>query len=259
MIESLWQDLRFGFRMLIKRPGFTSIAVVTLALGIGANTAVFSVVNALILRPLPFREPERLVWISSDRSPDTKSGGSLIASEGNLSAVTTQVGHFYDWSRLNQSCEDLAGYFAFFDYNSYILTGKGEPERLRGIGITQNFLHLLGVGIELGRGFVDEECVWNGRPAMILTHGFWERRFNRDPGIVGQSMSINDKPTLVVGVLPASFDFASVFSPASQIDFLAPFPICPQTDRWGNTLAVVGRLSPGVTIQAAQAEFDSIT
>src|SRR5215831_7107785 len=259
IMESLWQDLRFGIRMLLKEPGFTFIAVATLALGIGANTAVFSIVNVLILRQLSFRQPDRLVWISSDRVPDKKSGGILTAAEGNLSGVTTQVGHFSDWRRLNQSCEDLAAYFAFFDYGSDIMTGNGEPERLRGVGVSQNFLDLLGVTPELGRGFVDDECIWNGRPAAILTHSFWQRRFGGDPGIVGRPITLNDKATMIVGVLPASFDFASVFAPSSHIDLLEPFPICPETDRWGNTLAVVGRLKPGVTIQSAQAEFDTIT
>jgi putative ABC transport system permease protein len=258
-MDSLWQDLRFGVRMLLKKPGFTLIAVLTLALGIGATTAVFSVVNALLLRPLPFREPSRLVWISSNRNINPDSTASLTASEGDLSGVTTQVGHFADWRRLNQSFDDLAAYFAFFDYGSYTLTGSGEPERLRGVGVSQNFLDLLGVSPEIGRGFVDEECVWNGRGAALLSHSYWERRFGADPAIVGTSITLNDQPTTVVGVLPASFDFASVFSPASQIDLLIPFPICEETNRWGNTLAVVGRLKPGVTIESAQAEFDLLT
>src|SRR5215469_11432137 len=148
-MESLLQDLRFGVRILFKEPGFTFVAIATLALGIGANTAVFSLVNTLILRPLPFRQPDRLVWISSDRKPDPKSGGILTASEANLSGVTTQVGHFADWRRLNQSFEDLAAYFAFFDYGGNIMTGKGEPERLTGVGVTQNFLDLLGVSPEI--------------------------------------------------------------------------------------------------------------
>ena len=258
-MESLWQDLRFGARMLLKNPGFTLIAVLTLALGIGATTAVFTVVNALLLRPLPFREPGRLVWISSNRNPAPAAGGSLTAAEGDLSGVTTQVGHFEDWRKLNQSFDDLAAYFAFFDYGSYTLTGSGEPERLSGVGVTQNFLDLLGVSPEIGRGFSDDECVWNGRGAALLSHSYWERRFGADPAVVGRTITLNDKPTTIVGVLPSSFDFASVFSPGSRIDLLIPFPICEETNRWGNTLAVIGRLKPGVSIASAQAEFDLLT
>jgi predicted permease len=254
-MDSIWQDLRYGARMLMSKPGFTLIAVLTLALGIGANTAVFSVVNALLLRPLPFRQPDGLVWIASGGS---KPASGLVASEANLSGVTTQVGNFSDWRSMNQSFEDLAGYFAFFDYGGYTFTGSGEAERLVGVGVTQNFLDLLGVTPAIGRQFDDEECVWNGREAALLTHSFWVRRFGSDPAIVGQTITLDNKPTTVVGVLPASFDFGSIFSPGSRIDLLVPFPICEQTSRWGNTMAVIGRLKPGVTLQAAQAEFDVI-
>ncbi|MEK6302507.1 MAG: ABC transporter permease [Acidobacteriota bacterium] len=254
-MESIWQDLRYGARLLINKPGFTLVAVVTLALGIGANTAVFSVVNALLLRPLPFREPDRLVWIASGAS---KPASGLVAAEADLSSVTTQVGNFSDWKRMNESFEDLAAYFAFFDYGGYTLTGSGEPERLRGVGVSQNFLPLLGVSPVIGRQFQDDECVWNGKGAALLSYGFWTRRFGADPGIVGKSITLNNEASTVVGVLPASFDFGTIFSPGSQIDLLVPFPICEQTDRWGNTLAVVGRLKPGVTLESAQAEFDVI-
>jgi putative ABC transport system permease protein len=254
-MESLWQDLRYGARLLINKPGFTLIALLTLALGIGANTAVFSIVNALLLRPLPFREPDRLVWIASGAS---KAASGLVAAEADLSAVTTQVGNFSDWRQMNQSFEDLAAYFAFFDYGSYTLTGSGEPERLRGVGVSQNFLELLGVSPIIGRGFVDDECVWNGKGAALLSYGFWTRRFGSDPAIVGQSLVLNNEATTVVGVLPSSFDFGAIFSPGSQIDLLVPFPICEETNRWGNTLAVVGRLKHGVTVESAQAEFDVI-
>ncbi|HYV05155.1 MAG TPA: ABC transporter permease, partial [Blastocatellia bacterium] len=184
-METILQDLRYGARLLINKPGFTLIAVITLALGIGANTAVFSVVNALLLRPLPFREPDRLVWIASGVS---KSASGLTAAEADLSSVTTQVGNFSDWSRMNQSFEDLAAYFAFFDYGSYTLTGSGEPERLRGVGVSQNFLPLLGVTPVIGRQFQDDECVWNGKDAALLTYGFWTRRFGGDPGVVGKEI-----------------------------------------------------------------------
>ena len=255
-MESIWQDLRYGARVLIKNPGFTAVAVITLALGIGANTAVFSVINALLLRPLPFKEPERLVWIASGAS---KASSGLVAAEGDLSGVTTQVGNFADWRTMNQSFEDLAAYFAFFDYGSYTLTGAGEPERLKGVGVSQNFLDLLGVTVQRGRGFQDDECVWNGKKAALLTNGFWIRRFASDPAIIGQSIALNGESTTIVGVLPASFDFSTIFSPGSKIDLLVPFPISEETNRWGNTLAVVGRLKPGISIQNAQAEFDLLT
>jgi hypothetical protein len=190
-LEQLSQDARYGARMLLGKPGFTLVATITLALGIGATTAVFSVVNAVLFRPLPFRQPDRLVWIASGVS---KSAGNLIAAEGSLSGVTTQVGNFSDWRAMNQSLEDLAAYFAFFDYGSYTLTGSGEPERLRGVGVSQNFLDLLGVTPAMGRGFDDAECMWNGRHAVLLSHGFWERRFGSDPGIVGSPITLNNKP-----------------------------------------------------------------
>jgi predicted permease len=243
--DNFVQDLRYTFRTLRREPGFFAVAVLILGLGIGATTAIFSVVNAVLLRPLPFRDPERLVRVAN-----TGSGG--------LSAVTSRSSNLRDWRRLNKTFEDMAGYFAFFDYGSYNLVGEGEPERLVGVGVTQNFLDMLGVRPEIGRNFVDEECVWNGRPAAILTRGLWERQFHGDPGIVGRSITLNDKATIVVGVLPASFDFASFFSPGSRIDMLVPFPVADETDRWGNTLAVIGRLKPGVSIQSAQADLDLI-
>ncbi len=243
-MQTLLQDLRYGARMLLKNPGFTLIAVITLALGIGANTAIFSVVNALLFRPLPFREPERLVWIAN------------TGTTGGLSSVTSRVANFNDWRAQNKSFEDIAAYFAFFDYGSYNLVGVGEPERLIGVGVSQNLFSVLGVPPLLGRGFSDEESRWNGSQAVILSHNYWVRRFAADPGIVGRSLTLNDKPTVVVGVMPATFDFASIFSPGSKIDILTPFPLTQETDRWGNTLAVIGRLKPGVTVAQAQTEFD---
>lgn len=236
-------DLKFAFRQLTKNPGFAAVAVLTLALGIGANTAIFSVVNALLFRPLPFRDSGRLVWIAN-------------ANGGGLSGATTRVSNFSDWRKRNQSFSDLAAYFAFFDYGSYTLTGDGDSLRLQGVGVSQNFLDTLGVQPALGRGFVNEECVWNGRKAVMLTDSFWKRRFHGDREIVGRSLVLNNQATAIVGILPPSFDFSSVFSPGSQADLVLPFPICDETDRWGNTLAVVGRLKPGATVQQAQTEFD---
>ena len=243
-MQTLWQDLRYGARTLLKNPGFTLIASLTLALGIGANTAIFSVVNALLFRPLPFRDPERLVWIAN------------TGTTGGLSSVTIRVANFNDWRAQNKSFEDLAAYFAFFDYGSYNLIGVGEPERLIGVGVSQNFFALLGVPPLLGRGFNEEECRWNGSAAVILSHAYWVSRFAADPAVIGRSLTLNDKSTTVVGVMPPTFDFASAFSPGSRVDILTPFPLTQETDRWGNTLAVIGRLKPGVAIAQAQSEFD---
>ena len=246
-METFWQDFKFSGRMLAKNPGFTAAAILTLALGIGANTAIFSVVDAVLFRPLPFRDPGRLVWISN-----------LGPEGGGLSGVTTRVSNFSDWRRMNQSFDGITAYFAFFDYMSYTLTGNGEPERLSGVGVSQDFFTLLGIEPRIGRGFVAEECKWNGRKAVILSHSFWQRRFGADPGIVGRPLTMNDEATTVVGVMPPSFDFATIFSPGSRVDLLVPFPITEETDRWGNTLAVIGRLKPGASLRQAQAEFDLI-
>jgi predicted permease len=243
LLESLLEDLRFGARMLQKNPGFTGVALLTLALGIGANTAIFSVINAVLVRPLPFRNPSRLVWAAN-------TGG------GGLSGATTQVANYADWRKLNHSFSDLCAYHAFFDYSSYTLTGQGEPERFYGVGVSQNFLDVLGLQPALGRGFSDEECEWNGPNAALLTDGFWRTRFGGDATIVGRSLSLNNQPYTIVGILPASFDFSSVFTPGSHVDFLLPFPICEETDRMGNSLSVIGRLKPGVSIENAQSEFD---
>jgi len=239
------QDVRYALRRLRREPGFAIFAALIIGLGIGANTAVFSVMSPLLIRSLPFREPERLVWVSN-------------VGRGGLSSVTSRTSNLRDFRELNRTFESLTGYFAFFDYGSYTLVGTGEPERLVGVGIAQDFLDVLGVAPRLGRGFVDEESVWGGRAAAILTHDFWVRRFNARPDMVGQSITLNGAPTEVVRVLPSTFDFASTFTPASHIDFLLPFPISDETDNWGNTLAMVGRLRPGVTVAEAQADLDRV-
>jgi putative ABC transport system permease protein len=244
-LETLFRDVRFGARMLVKEPTLSLIAIITLALGIGANTAIFSVVNGVLLRPLPMRQPDRLVWIAN-----------TVPGDVGLSGVTSRVANFNDWRALSQSFEYLGAYFAFFDYGGDTLTGNGEPERLAGVGISQSFLSVLGVQPMLGRSFDDEECKWNGRKAAILSYRFWQSHFGSDAGIVGRSITLNDQPTVVVGVMGPSFDFASIFSPGSKADILTPFPTTQETDRWGNTLAVVGRLKPGVTIEKAQIELN---
>ena len=226
--------------------GFFTVAVLIIGLGIGVNTAVFSVVNTLLYRPLPFREPERLVWIAN------------IGTQGGLSSVTLRTSNLRDWRAMNQSFEELTGYFAFFDYISYILSGEGDPKHVVGVGVARDFLEVLGIQPQLGRNFVEEEDVWNRIAAVVLTHGFWQRQYGGDPGIIGRSLTINNESATVVGVLPSYFDFASVFAPGIRVDFLLPFPISDETDAWGNTLSVIGRLKPGISMEAAQAELESI-
>jgi predicted permease len=241
-VDSILQDLRYTFRTLGRDAGFTTFAVLIVGLGIGASSTVFSIVNALLLRPLPFRDPSRLVWIANH--DDT----------GGLSGQTTQVGNFLDLRAQSQSFSDIAAYFAFYGVGDNKLTGQGEPERLSGVPVSQNFFPLLGVQPQLGRLFTAEECKWNGPKAVLLSHGLWVRRFASDPGIVGHPLTLNNEPVNVVGVLPASFDFASVFAPGSHIDLYSPFPLSDETNRWGNTLAIIGRLKPGVALPTAQAE-----
>jgi len=239
-------DLKFAFRQLLKNPGFTTVAVLTLALGIGVCTAMFSVVHAVLLRPLPFQEPARLVWIEN-------------VGTGGLSARTTRVDNFLAWREQNGSFEKLGAYFAFFDYTRYNLMDHGEPRRLRGVGISQNFLDVLGVRPLLGRAFVDEECVWNGRKAALLSHAFWQQQFNGDRSVVGRSITVNGDPTEIVGVLPSAFRFDSIFAPGTEVEILVPFPLVEQTARWGNTIFAIGRLNPTATIRQAQSEFDVIS
>ena len=221
-LDSILQDLRYTFRTLRRDAGFTTFAILIVGLGIGASATVFSVVNALLLRPLPFHDPERLVWIANHDS-------------SGLSGQTTQVGHLLDLRERNQSFSDLAGYFAFYGVGDNLLSGQGEPERLSGVPVSENFFQVLGVQPQLGRLFTAEECKWHGPKAVLLSHGLWERRFGSDPAIVGRTLTINDEPVTVAGVLPASFDFASVFAPGSHFDLYFPFPLSPETNRWGNT------------------------
>jgi len=243
--DSLLQDIRYSLRTLRRDAGFTAFAVLIVGLGIGASSTIFGVVNALLLRPLPFRDPNRLVWIANH-------------DERGLSGQTTQVGHLLDLRAQNQSFEDLAAYFAFYGVGDNKLTGQGEPERLSGVPVSQNFFPLLGVQPQLGRLFTAEECKWNGPKAVLLSQGLWERRFASDPGIVGRALTLNDEPVTVAGVLPASFDFASVFAPGSHVDLYLPFPLSAETNRWGNTMAIIGRLKPGVSLGSAQAEVSTL-
>jgi len=243
--ESLLHDLRLAFRGLVREPGYSLVAILILAIGIGANTAVFSVVNPLVLKPLPFRDAERLVWIAN-----TGRG------EG-LSGKTYRIAAYEELTRNNRSFESLTGYFAFFGYFSYTLTGSGEPERLVGVQIAPGFLEQLGIRPQLGRGFAGDEWKANGPGAVLLTSGLWKRRFGGDPAIVGRSVTVNENPYVVTGVLPENFDFGSSFTPGTRVDMLVPARL-EEMRNWGNVLAVIGRLKPGVTLEQARAEFATL-
>jgi predicted permease len=241
-MEQLLRDLRYALRTMRRDAGFCAVAVLILGLGIGANTAIFSVVNTVLFRPLPFRSAQRLVWIAN-----TGTTG--------LSGATSRVANYHDLREATQSFEEMTAYFAFSDYQSYNLTGTGEPQRLSGYSVAQNFFPMLGVQPMLGRNFDLEESKWHGRKAVILTYGLWEQRFAADPKIVGRSITLNGDPNEVIGVMPPDFDFAGVFVPGAHIDLFTAFPLTDETDRWGNTLAIMGRLKPGKSLGQARAEF----
>jgi predicted permease len=236
--SDLAQDLHYSFRGMRRDAGFTAFAILIAGLGIGASSTVFSVVNALLLRALPFRDPGRLIWIT------------------NGIDYATQTEHYSDLRELNQSFSDLAAY-AGYGVGDRELTGAGEPERLTGVPVTGNFFAVLGVQPAIGRSFTREEC--QGRfaapPAMLLSYTFWRRRFASDPSVVGRKLTLNNQPVNVVGVLPASFDFGSVFAPGTRIDIFVPWPLADDNKPHGNTMRIIGRLKPDTTVPRAQAEF----
>jgi predicted permease len=243
-LDTLVQDTRHSWRSLRRDHGLAALATLIVALGVGASSTVFSVGDALLLRPLPFDQPDRLVWIAN---------GEWGRGQ-RLSSISTQVAHLWNLQDRSRTLTDVAGYFLFDWAGDYTLTGSGEPERLTQLRVTGNLFPLLGVRPQLGRLFTAEEAQRYGPGAIILSHGLWVRRFGADPNVLGSTLTLNENPVTVVGVLPASFDFNTIFAHDSRIDFVAPFPLTEQTNSWGNTLALIGRLAPGATIAAAQAE-----
>jgi predicted permease len=242
-MDVLIQDLRFTFRTLGRDRGFAIIAILILGLGIGANVAVFSVVNTILLRPLPFHDPQQLVRILTK---NTRGGESSMT----YSADATE-----EFQQRNHSFEAVSGYFAFTAENNVKLTGKEQPLPVTGMIVMGNFFRTLSVEPSLGRLFLPEECLKNARPVALLSHDFWKRQFGGDPGIVGQAVNMDGTLTTVVGVLPDTFDFGSVFSPGKKVDLYTPAILDDMRD-WGNILALIGRLKPGVSASQAQAEAD---
>jgi predicted permease len=236
----LAQDLRYAFRGMRRDAGFTAFTVLIAGLGIGASSTVFSVVNALLLRPLPFRDPGRLVYITNEND-----------------ATSSQTEHYADLRKLNRSFSDMAGWDSYYRAGDSELTGMGEPERITSVPVTGNVFTLLGVAPAIGRSFTAEECQgkYSAPPAALLSYNFWRRRFAADPNMVGRKLTLNNHPVTVVGVLPASFDFGSVFAPGTRVDSFIPWPLADKTKPTGNTMKIVGRLKPGATVRSAQAEF----
>lgn len=246
LTDDVRQDLRYTLRTLRRERGFTAFAIAIIALGVGASTTVFSVASALLLRPLPFAEPQRLVWIQNGNDP-------------GLSAQTAQVNPYLTLVHENRSFGEIAAYFAFYGVGDVTLSSATDAVRVSAVPVSQNFFSLLGVHPFVGRNFTADESAWNGPKAALISYSLWQRRFGGDAGIVGRPISLNGAPTMVVGVLPLSFDFGSIFAPGSRIDVFTPFPLTPETNRWGNTLAVIGRLAPGVSLEKAAAELKMLT
>ncbi len=244
-LDVLMQDLRFTFRTMRRDGAFTIIAVLILALGIGANIAVFSVVNTILLRPLPFRDPRQLVRIV-EKNP--KAG----ESSKTYTADATQ-----DFQQQNRSFQSVSGYFAFTGLDNFKLIGKSQPLPLTGILVAENFFETLGVRTSLGRLFRPEEFVKNAGPVTLLNYPFWRRQLGGNRDIIGQAINLNGAPVTVVGVLPDTFDFGSVFSPGAKVDLFTPYIMDNFRDD-GNDLALIGRLKRGVSLAQAQSEADQL-
>jgi putative ABC transport system permease protein len=241
------QDLRYGFRMLLKRPGFTLIVVLTLALGIGANTTIFSAIDAVLLNPLPYKNPERLMVIWETN----KHLGPEMWDRNEVA-----MGNFLDWRERNQVFDQLG---ALFDTDMN-LTGIGEPQRIKSYVVTTNFFQVLGVQPMLGRSFLPEEEKPGAPFTVILGHDLWQRQFGSDPNIINKSLTFNGHQVAVVGVMPPGFEVQ--FPISKHVDMFVPFIIDVADpdyhDRSQNFLYTVARLKPGVSQEQAQSEMNLI-
>ena len=247
-LESLLQDLRYGFRVLVKAPAFATIAILTLALGIGANTAIFSVVNGVLLNPLPFDKPDQLV--------------SLFEKIPNFENGSISYPNFVDWRRMNRTFSSLAAYRS----TGFNLTGAGEPERVHGEMISAGFFEILGVTPRIGRTFTADEDRLGANPTVMLSEGFWKRKFASDPHIVGKTLILNDVSRTVVGVVPSSFHLTiqnfqrgtakiGVYTPVGEYN--EPQFYNQRGAGWG--LDAIGRLKPGVTLEQAREDMDRVS
>jgi putative ABC transport system permease protein len=244
-IESLRGDLTYAARMLRKNPGFAAAAVITLALGIGANTAIFSICNAVLFKPLPYAEPDRIVMLS-ERQRDGTLGDVALAN-------------FVDWRDASRSFSGMAAVRVSSFAPSFILGGQSEASRLAGDTVTSSFFSVLGVQFMLGRNFLPEENRPGQNRVAILSYATW-KRFGSDRDIVGKNITLDDESYTVVGVLPASFQFGTTaedFQARSQVDVWVPMAMDPQSlMRNAHMFHVIARLKPDVTLAQAQAELD---
>jgi putative ABC transport system permease protein len=239
--DEMFQDLRFGLRMLLKKPGFTLIAVLTMALGIGANTAIFSVVNAVLLNPLPFAEPERLIRIY---------GHFLSVSQDKMSA---SVPEFTDYREQTSSFEQIAGYD---DFSANLTPKDGEPERVEALLVTPELFSVLKTTPQTGRVFLPEEAQDGHDDVVLISNELWRRRFGADPNVVGQKVIVNGRNNIVIGIMPPGFAFPHrtelwkpLWFPAEQYD---------QQRRGNRGVEVIGRLNQTVSLPAAQAKMDHL-
>jgi putative ABC transport system permease protein len=237
-VEALWQDVRYGVRTLRRSPGFTAVAAITLALGVGANTAIFTVVNAVMLRPLSFAEPKRLVRVWE--------------SKPEKGWPTFSVSHptFLDWRNQSRSFERMAAHTGV----GFTLTSGGNPEIVRASAVTEDFLPVLGTTPSLGRNFRREEDRPGGHTNVaIVTYGFWQRRLAANPSVLGTTLTLDGRAFEIVGVLPPSFSWIR-----DRLDLLVPLAPDPARNRSDHRLLVIGRLAPGVSLEQARSEMDGI-
>ncbi len=238
-MQTLWQDLRYGARMLLKNPGITFVVILALALGIGANTAIFSVVNAVLLRPLPYEESDRLAFLNET---------SKVMEE-----ISISYPDFTDWRNQNNVFEKIGVY----NRNSYNLTGYGDPERILTAQISADLFSALRVNAAIGRIFTNEEDKPGGTPVVVLSYGLWQRRFGGQSSILNQALSFNGKSYTVIGVMPQSFQYPS------RVEMWVPVGQLSGEANWqerGNHpgLYAIARLKPGVTLAQAQAEMGNL-
>lgn len=245
-LDILMQDLKYTLRTLWNDPSFAVVAVLILTLAIGANIAVFSVVNTLLLRPLPFSAAQQLVWIAP---PPTKCG---------LSCATYSTDAYDTFRVQSSSYQDVTGYFAFSSADNLSLNLGGAPIPATSIDVIQNFFQVLGVQAQMGRIFTPDDARNGAAPVVLLTNSWWRRQFNADPNIVGKAYDINGLQTTVIGVLPASFDFGAVFAPGTKVDAITPLNLYGPPRDWGNIITFIGRLKPGVTLGQARDEASRV-